>query len=271
MIFKDSAYKKDKKINPFTGVLLFFVSIILLVITAPFGLLYGFFYTLFKKGLRGIGEYALKMAISIDQLGNVTMQHLLNLLWLKKGAYHFGNRDETISSALGRNKKLGLLNGFGLKIDHLLDRLDPDHTLNSIDYYIEPTDQIIDKLAWIHLLDGRILSTLSVGKSTYNIPCGNRELGETDALALTREIKKALSVELITATMKPVGIFEAQIDDLGAGILVRMNCYEAEYNETIIPENEITEVVWLSYKDREMVSEVDKLIFDFLKEKEQLL
>lgn len=270
MIFKDSAYKKDKKTNPFIGVLLFFVSIILLVITAPFGLLYGFFYNLFKNGLRGVGEYALKMAISIDQLGNVVMQHLLNLLWLKKGAYRFGNRDETISSALGRNKKLGLLNGFGLNIDRFLNTLDPDHTLNSIDYYIEPTDQIIDKLAWIHLLDGRILSTRSTGKATYYIPGGKREPGETDAQVLAREIKEKLSVDLITATMKPVGIFEAQADGHGAGILVRMNCYEAEYNNTINPDNEITEVVWLSYKDRKMVSEVDKLIFDFLKEKGQL-
>ena len=269
MIFKDRAYKKDKKTNPFIGVVLFFVSIILFIITAPFGLLYGFFYSLFKNGIRSVGEYALKMAISIDQLGNVAMQHLLNLLWLKKGAYRFGNRDETISSALGRNKKLGLLNNFGLRIDRLLDTLDPDHSLNSIDYYIEPTDQIIDKLAWIQLLEGRILCTRSAGDTTYKIPGGNREPGETDAQGLAREIKKKLSVDLITATMKPVGIFEGQADGHGS-VLVRMNSYEAEYNATINPINEITEVVWLSYTDREMVSEVDELIFDFLKEKNQL-
>lgn len=271
MIFKQSAYKKDKKINPFIGVLLFVVSIVLLAITAPFGLLYGFFYNLFKNGVHGVGEYALKMAISIDQLGNVVMQHLLNLLWLKKGAYRFGNRDETVSSAIGRNKKLGLLNVLGLNVDCFLNALDLDHSLNSIDYYIEPSDQIIDKLAWIHLLDGRILSTRSTGKDTYYLPGGKREPGETDAQALAREIKEELSVDLITATMKPVGIFEAQAHGHGTGILVRMNCYEAEYNDTINPDNEIDEVVWLSYKDREMVSEVDKLIFDFLKKTGQLL
>ncbi|KKK49980.1 hypothetical protein LCGC14_3129590, partial [marine sediment metagenome] len=221
MIFKDSALKKDKKINPFIGVLLFLVSIVLIVITGPLGLLYGFLYNLIKKGLRGMGEYTLKMAISIDQLGNVVMQHLLNLLWLKKGAYRFGNRDETISSAIGRNKKLGLLNNFGLQIDRILDTLDPDHSLNSIDYYIEPTDQIIDKLAWIHVVDGRILSTKSSGKTRYSLPRGNREPSKTDAQTLSLKINEALSIVLITATMKPLGIFEAQAQEHENGILVR--------------------------------------------------
>lgn len=108
------------------------------MITGPLGLAYGFFYTLFTKGFRGIGEYFLKIAISIDQLGNVLMQHLLNFLWIKKGSYKFGNRDETISSALGRNKERNTLTGFGKFIDAILNLIDSDHSLNSIDYYIEP-------------------------------------------------------------------------------------------------------------------------------------
>ncbi|WP_298473046.1 hypothetical protein [uncultured Maribacter sp.] len=128
-----------KKVNPFIGILLFIISVILFLITGPLGLIYGFCHKLFKNGIIGIGEYLLKIAISIDQLGNVLMQHLLNALWIKKGGYKFGNRDETISSAIGKNKQLNTLSSFGILIDKILDIIDPNHSLNSIDYFIEPT------------------------------------------------------------------------------------------------------------------------------------
>ncbi len=139
MILKHQDCKRDKRVNPLIGILLFLISIVLFVFTGPLGLIFGLLQQLFTKGLRGIGEYALQMAISIDQLGNVLMQHLFNWLWITKNGYKFGNRDETISSALGKNKQLGTLTGFGRLIDGLLDIIDPNHSLNSIDYYIEPT------------------------------------------------------------------------------------------------------------------------------------
>ena len=117
MIFKKRENQPNKKSSPFVGTLLFIVSLILLILTGPIGFLYGILHSLFTKGLGGVGEYLLKIAVSIDQLGNVLMQHLLNTLWIKKGGYKFGNRDETISSALGRNKKLGTLTRFGKLID----------------------------------------------------------------------------------------------------------------------------------------------------------
>ncbi len=126
--------------NPIIGLLLFGISIILILTTGPLGLIYGFFHTLFSRGFAGIGEFLLKIAISIDQLGNVIMQHLLNLLWVKKGGYKFGNRDETISSALGKNKQNNTLTGFGKSIDKILDIIAANHSLNSIDYYIEPNE-----------------------------------------------------------------------------------------------------------------------------------
>ena len=100
----------------------------------------------------------------------------------------------------GGTKDLGTLTGFGKWIDKLLDTLDPNHSLNSIDYYIEPTDQIIDKLAWIHIEDGRILVTRTTGRKKYYIPGGKREAGESDAQALIREIKEELSVALELAS-----------------------------------------------------------------------
>jgi 8-oxo-dGTP diphosphatase len=46
----------------------------------------------------------------------------------------------------------------------------------------------IDKIAWIRLGDGRILSTRSRGKDVYYLPGGKREPSESDVQTLVREI-----------------------------------------------------------------------------------
>ncbi len=143
MVYKEIEGEKPKRKNPLIGLLLLLISIALLFTTGLFGFVFGLLHQLFTKGLRGIGEYALKIAISMDQLGNVMMQHLFNLIWIKKGGYKFGNRDETISSVLGKNKRLQMLTSFGKAIDHILDFIDPNHSLNSIDYFIEPLEETL--------------------------------------------------------------------------------------------------------------------------------
>jgi len=271
MILKKQVYKVDKKVNPLIGILLFFISIFLFILTLPLGFIYGVFHGLFKKGLVGLGEYLLKIAISIDQLGNVGMQHLLNLAWIKKGGYKFGNRDETISSALGRNNKLGTLTKFGMAIDQLLNFIDKNHSLNSIDYYIEPSSEIIDLLVWIHIVDQKLLAIKLKGNNSYILPGGQKEPKESDVIALSREIKDGLGIILEISSFEHLGIFEAAADNGKTGILVRSTFYSAEYTgePTINPEE--GDILWLNYKDRERVSEVDKLIFDFLKDSGRLI
>ncbi|MGB5699195.1 NUDIX hydrolase [Muriicola sp.] len=270
MIRKKKLSQPDKKTHPLIGVLLFLISVILLLITGPMGLIYGFFYTLFKGGLKGLGEYLLKIAVSIDQLGNVLMQHLLNLLWIRKGGYPFGNRDETISSALGRNKKLGMLTFFGKGIDGFLDLIDPNHSLNSIDYYVEPSENTIDKLAWILLREKKILCVRSKGKSLFYLPGGKRDKGESDLKALSREIKEELQVILEPHSFQFIRVFEAQADSKPPGVLVRMTCYEATYQGVLQIDSEIEEMAWLGYYDREKVSEVCRVIFDHLKSEDRM-
>jgi hypothetical protein len=271
MIIKKVAYRPDKKANPFIGVLLFLISVMLFILTGPFGFLYGLLYGLFTNGFKGIGEYLLKISTSIDQLGNVLMQHLLNVLWVKKGGYKFGNRDETISSALGRNNQLGTLTGFGKVIDKMLDLIDPNHSLNSIDYYIEPSDQIEDQLAWVHIIAGQILCYRTAGTEKYVIPYTKRVAGESDAEALLREMKRGFGIELLQPTLTFIGIFEARADAHAPGILTRMTCYMGNCKGKLQPSPPIEALVWLNYRNRDMVSEVDKLIFDFLKDRGELL
>ncbi|MUH34820.1 NUDIX hydrolase [Zobellia amurskyensis] len=270
MILKKRTYRLDKPVNPFIGALLFLISIVLLLITGPLGFVYGIFHSLFTRGIKGVGEYLLKIAISIDQLGNVMMQHLMNILWTNKNGYKFGNRDETISSALGRNKKLGTLTAAGRLIDKILDIIDPNHSLNSIDYYVEPSEDIIDHLAWIHIEDGQILCLKKVNKDFYFIPKGMRIIGDTDAQTLVQSTKKIFNIDIDIPSMEFVGIFEAQAHRKKPGILSRMTCYTAIHKGKLQPDSQIYEVAWLSYADKENLSEVDQLIFDVLHQNGEL-
>lgn len=123
---------------------------------------------------------------------------------------------------------------------------------------------MIDKLAWIAMQDKQILSTKSYGKEKYYIPGGKREPGETDAAALCREIKEELSIELCVETLQLVGTFKAQADGHPNGTLVQMTCYTAGYTGTLKAAVQIAEIKWLTFSDKDMISEVDKIIFDFL-------
>ena len=121
------------------GFLLFPLSMILLISTAWLGLLYSFFSIpikiSFKELLQRWHQYFLKMAISIDQLGNVVLQDLFNdLLITTKSQHSFGDEDETISSVLGKNKATQSLTKFGTLLANFLDWIDPNHVLNSIEH-----------------------------------------------------------------------------------------------------------------------------------------
>jgi 8-oxo-dGTP diphosphatase len=124
--------------------------------------------------------------------------------------------------------------------------------------------KLIDKLAWIEIKNRSILSTKSYGKDKYYIPGGKRELGETDEQALLREIKEELSIILDTNNLQLVGVFEAQAHGHVEGTIVKMTCYMADYTGEIKADSEIEEIRWLNYSDKDKVSEVDKLIFDYL-------
>lgn len=119
----------------------------------------------------------------------------------------------------------------------------------------------IDKIAFIYLKDGKILSTLSKGKDTYYIPGGKREGKETDEETLIRECKEELEIDIKKDTIKYYGTFEAQAHGKTEGILVKMTCYTANFEGEFRASSEIQEIRWLDYSDLDKISPVDKLIF----------
>jgi len=128
--------------------------------------------------------------------------------------------------------------------------------------------KVIDKLAWIEIKNKSILSTRSLGKQKFYIPGGKREQGENDEQALCREISEELSVELDVKTLRYIGTFEAQADSHPDGVYVKMTCYTADYTGALKACSEIESFEWLKYADKDKISAVDKLIFDFLKDRD---
>jgi 8-oxo-dGTP diphosphatase len=123
---------------------------------------------------------------------------------------------------------------------------------------------IIDKVAWVHIVDRRVLMTRSHGKDAYYLPGGKREPGESDATCLRREVREELSVDLKPETLRKLGVWEAQAHGKPEGVKIVMPCYEADYAGELQASAEIEEFVWLTHADRERTGPVGQIVFDWL-------
>ena len=77
-------------------------------------------------------QYWKQHAIAVDVFGNYAYRATWNLLFRKEGGYLFGDKRETISSALGKNQRGGTLTKIGSGMCWFLSTLDKDHCLKYI-------------------------------------------------------------------------------------------------------------------------------------------
>lgn len=125
------------------GVLLLIVANFLTLTTGPIGIVYTILKFIYRNSLSKLDQYFLQMAVSIDQTGNVIMQHIFNkILITKKSNNLFGNEDETISSVIGKNAETNTLSSFGKLLNNILDSIDPGHSLRSIERWIKIKEKI---------------------------------------------------------------------------------------------------------------------------------
>jgi len=108
------------------GLILLIIALTIAVILIPICFVFALFFS-------GRCAFLMRVAVSIDQLGNVIGARLFNIALIKESGWQFGGEDETISSVLGKNKMLGLLKPLGRWLDRLLDRIEKDHTIKSIE------------------------------------------------------------------------------------------------------------------------------------------
>ncbi|WP_407324025.1 hypothetical protein R5O24_02735 [Tenacibaculum maritimum] len=123
--------------NIFLSIVLLIVAILLFAILLPIAVVWGigasFWKRKFKNGTKEVAQWFYAWALSIDQLGNVVCKELFNDALRKPKGAIFGNPDETISSVLGKNKLTNTLTGTGRALDWVLNKLDPNHSINSIE------------------------------------------------------------------------------------------------------------------------------------------
>ena len=113
------------------SIILFVVAVVLFSIVAPLGFLFALLS--FGKGYwKKLQKYLYSIAITIDQSGNVIGAPLFNWALRKEEGHPFGNEDETISSAVGRNKQMGTLTITGMILDWILNKIDPNHSIDAI-------------------------------------------------------------------------------------------------------------------------------------------
>lgn len=121
--------------------LLFLISIMLGSILLPIGFVYAIIKTVILSIIKlditvfisFVSDFFYAIAASIDQLGNVICAELFNDIMIKKGTYKFGHEDEKISSVLGKAKERNRLMLMGKWLSNLLDFIDKNHVIKSID------------------------------------------------------------------------------------------------------------------------------------------
>ena len=124
-----------KRLSKLLGFILLPLAIVLSILVFPIGWAYSLFRL--KTKLSRLNYYAFKIALSIDQLGNVVMSTLFNDFFIKDSGYKFGDEDETISRVLGINKYEKTLLPLGKALSWILNLIDKNHVEKASEDYIK--------------------------------------------------------------------------------------------------------------------------------------
>lgn len=111
------------------GALLLIIASLLKWILAPVAYTIGTIVSLCK---RENDHYNKQLAVVKDEYGNILCKYIFNFLLIKKHGYKFGATNETISSVIGKNKLDESLTFIGVFIDKILDSIEPNHSIKSI-------------------------------------------------------------------------------------------------------------------------------------------
>ena len=121
------------------------VAIILLYLFLPVVVIFYMIKYLLTGNKRELKVWFFRSAREIDVFANVVGLDLFNAIFITNGGYKFGNPKETISSVLGKNQRDKTLSIAGEILRWMLDRLDKNHCLNSINDEVTNTKKDISK------------------------------------------------------------------------------------------------------------------------------
>ena len=118
--------------NTLVSILLFLVAILLVILLTPLAIFVKIVISVWRGKFDHL--WLRRLALSLDQLGNVIADDFFNWLLIRDDHIApFGDEDETVSSVLGKNYLADNLTVLGKALRCLLHRLDPNHSVKSIE------------------------------------------------------------------------------------------------------------------------------------------
>ena len=121
------------------------IAIILLYLLLPVIIMFMILKYIFTGNKKMLAVWFFRTAREIDIFANVVGAEFWNAVFITDGGYKFGNPKETISSVLGKNQRDKTLTLVGDALRWVLDRIDEDHCLNSINDDATNTKKDISK------------------------------------------------------------------------------------------------------------------------------
>lgn len=113
--------------------ILLIVAIILLYLFLPVIACFMIIKYLLTGNKRMLTVWFYRTAKAIDVFANVNGAEFFNSIFIINGGYKFGQPTETISSVIGKNQRSNTLSIAGKCLRWVLDKIEEDHCLNSID------------------------------------------------------------------------------------------------------------------------------------------
>lgn len=121
------------------------IAIILLYLLLPVIICFMILKYIFTGNKKMLAVWFYRTAREIDIFANVVGAEFWNAVFITDGGYKFGNPKETISSVLGKNQRDKTLTLLGDALRWVLDRIDEDHCLTSINDEATNTKKDISK------------------------------------------------------------------------------------------------------------------------------
>jgi hypothetical protein len=105
---------------------------VLIVVNSVFVPLYYVFSFKWRQGVKQLDDWFAKLALSVDQFGNVFCASLFNTILIKKNGIKYGDEDDTISYITALNRNKGTLKTCGVFLAGILEAIDKGHLDKSI-------------------------------------------------------------------------------------------------------------------------------------------
>ncbi|MGH3387780.1 MAG: NUDIX hydrolase [Actinomadura sp.] len=125
---------------------------------------------------------------------------------------------------------------------------------------------LLDVVAWVHVVDGRMLAVRARGRDLLYLPGGKCEPGEEHPAALSREVREELGVELLPASVRRLGVIEAPAHDHPDGVRVRMDCFTATHTGRLAPSGEIDDTFLVGLDQRDLLAPASQAALDLAHE-----